>query len=101
MWSPHQRGCALNQSADGPVLRTTQRVGDQRQSQTMFIGRLLCGARISERPSTDGVGLLDADTNKPCSISIGSSLSLGGTAVFGCSLAFWKHGAALATRAYH
>ena len=67
MWSPHQRGCALSQSADGPVLRTTQRVGDHRQSQTMFIGRLLCGARISEHQSPDAVGLLDADTNKPCS----------------------------------
>jgi hypothetical protein len=89
MWSPHQRGGALNQSADGPVLRTTQRVRDQRQSQTMFIGRLLCGARISEHPSTDSLG---------CSMHIPTSLApfyrlfalLGGTAVFGCSLVFWK-----------
>ena len=73
MWSPHERGCAL----DGPVLGTTQRIGDQRQSQTMFIGRLLCGARISERPSTEGVGLLDADTNKSCSI-VSSVCSLRG-----------------------
>ena len=71
------------------MLQATQRVWDTQQSQTMFIGRLLCGARISERQSSDAVGLLDAGTNSLAPIYRLVTL-VGGTAVLGCSLAFWK-----------
>jgi len=88
MWSPHQRGCALNQSADGPVLRTTQRVGindnHKRCSSDAYFA-----VPESVNIRADGVG---------CSMQIPTSLAplyrlfalLGGTAVFGCSVVFWN-----------
>ena len=89
MWSPHERGGALNQSADGPVLRTSQRVG------------------INDNPkrcSSDAYFAVPESVNiRPrmawgYSMQIPTSLAplyrlfalVGGTAVFGCSLALWN-----------